>query len=129
VEVGDVIEMLGICAGIIASLGTVVVILYYLCRQHRWRFIFDIIACLAVAAIPVLIYRNGNVPFITYILLGSLCGIIIITEYLLNYIPLLTWLCLAIGVYKYIKNCVKQSTVIPLNQNRHYSEAKLQIYD
>ncbi len=115
VEVTDVIEELGICAGIIAMLGTVVIILYYLCRDHRWRFFFDILASLAVAAIPVLLYRKGNVPFIAYILLGTLCGTIIITEYLLKYVPLCTWLCFVIAAYKRIFKPNTQSTVKSFN--------------
>jgi hypothetical protein len=120
VEVGDVIEELGICAGIIASLGTVVVILYYLCRKHRWRLLFDNVACMSIAAIPILFYREGNLPFITFILLGSLCAVIIITEYLLNYVPLLTSLCLLTAAYQWIKTCGnpnKRSQVRPYNQN------------
>jgi hypothetical protein len=94
VGVVDVIEELGICTGIVALLGTFVAVISYLCQHHRWRLLSDITACLAVAAIPFLVYRDGSVPFLTYILLGSLSGIIIVTEYLLGYVPLLAWLCL-----------------------------------
>ncbi len=103
VDTIDVIEELGICAGIIAMLGTVVIILCYLCRDHRWRLFFEIVVCCAIAAIPTLLYTRGNIPFIAYILLGTLCGVIIITEYILEYAPLFTWLCLVIGAYKRIK--------------------------
>jgi hypothetical protein len=111
VEVVDVIEELGICAGIVALLGSVVAIMSYLCLNHRWRLIFDIVAILAIAAIPVLIYRKGDVPFMTYILLGSLCAVIAITEYLLHFVPFLTWLCLANRFFRCIMCCGKSSKV------------------
>jgi hypothetical protein len=103
VEVIDVIEELGICAGIVALLGSLVAVMGYLCRKHRWRFLFDIAAVLAIAAIPVLIYRKGDIPFMTYILLASLSAAIAITEYLLHYVPLLTWLCLVNSIFGCIK--------------------------
>jgi hypothetical protein len=90
VQVVDVIEELGICAGIVALFGSFVAVMSYLCQTHRWRFLFDHIAALAVAAIPLLIYARGDIPFMTYILLGSLAFSILITEYLLHYVPLLT---------------------------------------
>ncbi len=112
VEVADVIEELGICAGIVALLGSVVAIMGYLCRKHRWRIIFDMIAVSAVAAIPSLIYRKGDVPFMTHILLGSLCAVIAITQYLLHYVPFLTWLCLLNRIFRCIKYRNKSNTSI-----------------
>jgi hypothetical protein len=116
VEAVDVIEELGICTGIIAMLGTVVIILSYLCRDHKWRFLFDILVCCGVVAIPVLLYQKGNIPFIAYILLGTLCGVIIITEYLLGCVPLLTWLCLLNRVCKCIKNDDEPNTQAPVTR-------------
>jgi hypothetical protein len=110
VAVEDVIEELGICTGIIAFFGSIIAIISYLCRKHRWRLIFDILACLAVAAIPVLIYKRGNVPLLTYILLLSLSISIIITECLLNIPPLLTWLCLAKRIIGCVKYRIKPDT-------------------
>jgi hypothetical protein len=131
VEATDVIEELGICAGIIAMLGTVVIILCYLCRRHRWRVLFDILVCLAVAGIPILLSKKGYIPFIAYILLGTLCGVIIITEYLLECVPLCTWLCLVIRACTSIKNYFKskQTTVTPVNRKQHDSNGESQNYD
>jgi hypothetical protein len=52
----------------------------------------------------VLNYTKGDVPFITYILLGSLCAAVAITEYLLDYVPFLTGLCLANTIFGCIKH-------------------------
>jgi hypothetical protein len=126
VAVVDVIEQLGICSGITAFIGSTVAIMSYLCRQHRWRLFFDIVAYLAIAAIPILIKYDGSVPFLTYSLLISLVISIAITEYLLGCIPLIAGICVAHMVYKHIKNCFKsatQSTVTPSIESDHNSEA------
>jgi hypothetical protein len=104
VEVVDVLEELGICAGIIAFFGSTVAIISYLCRDHSWRLFFDILACLAIAAIPILIQDRGDVPFLTYILLGSLCISIIVTQYLRKCVPGSTWFCLGNRIFRCIKN-------------------------
>jgi hypothetical protein len=103
VQVVDVIEELGICAGIVALFGSFVAVMSYLCQAHRWRFLFDHIAVLSVVAIPVLLYSGGDLPFMTYILLGSLTFSILITEYLLHYVPLLTWLCFGNRIFRCIQ--------------------------
>jgi hypothetical protein len=126
VAVVDVIEQLGICSGIIAFIGSTVAIMSYLCRQHGWRLFFDIVAYLAIAAIPILINYDGSVPFLTYSLLISLFISIAITEYLLGCIPLLTEICIAHMAYKRIRKCIKsvtQSTVTPSIERDHNSEA------
>lgn len=120
VEVVDVIEELGICSGIIAFIGSTVTIMSYLCRHHQWRLIYDILACSAIAAIPILIQKDGSVPFLTYVLLLSLFLSICITQYLLDFVPLLTGICVVNMIYTRIKKCFKsntQSTVIPFNQD------------
>jgi hypothetical protein len=121
VEVVDVIEELGICSGIIAFIGSNVTIMSYLCRHHRWRLIYDILACLAIAAAPILIRYDGTVPFLTYVLLASLLISICITQYLLGKVPLLTGICVAHMVYKGIRNCFK--SVTRSNKIDHNSEA------
>jgi hypothetical protein len=103
VDVVDVIEELGICAGIVALLGSCVAVMSYLCRKHRWRFAFDTIAVLAVLAIPILVYRKGKIPFMTYILLGTLAGAIAMTEYILGYVPFITGICLGNRIFSCIK--------------------------
>jgi hypothetical protein len=103
VEVIDVIEELGICAGIVALLGSVVAVMSYLCRQHRWRLVFDTLAASSIAAIPILLYQDGDVPFMTYILLVSFFVAIAITEYLMHYVPLLTGLCLVNRIFRCIQ--------------------------
>jgi len=126
VDVVDVIEELGICSGIIAFFGSSVSIISFLSKRHHWRLFFDTLVILAIAAIPILIQYEGNNPLLTYTLLLSLCISIMITEYLLGYVPLLTGLCLAIAVYKCIKSCVNsntQSRVASSTENYHNSDA------
>jgi hypothetical protein len=110
VEVVDVIEELGICSGIIAFLGGTVTIMSFLCRQHRWRIIYDTLACLSIASIPILIKYQGAVPFLTYVLLVSLFCIIHITQFLLGFVPLLTVICVINMAFKSIKDCFKPNT-------------------
>ncbi len=123
-EVVDVIEQLGICSGIIAFIDITVAIMGYLCRKHRWCLIFDILACLAIVAIPILIEKRGGVAFLTYILLISLSSTITITEYLLGYVPLLTGLCIAETVYQHIKTWIEliKNLITSSNETDHNLE-------
>ncbi|CAF1361865.1 unnamed protein product [Rotaria sordida] len=113
VEVVEVIDALGICTGIIAFIGSAVAIISYLCQQHRWRLIFDILACVAAAFIPWFISTMGHLPFLTYILMGSLISVIMTTQYLLGFVPFLTWLCLAREACRSIKKWRESNACSP----------------
>lgn len=101
VKAFDYMDKIGVCTGVVAFIGTLVVILSHLLHHHRWRLFFEVVAAGCVVAAPTI---GGGYPFASYIMLVVVAIIILVTEYLVGKPVGLTWCCLCYGLLKCFKN-------------------------